>query len=138
MILIFLRQTAHVGAGRNCSSQKTGAAKSSRSSSVGGSSGGGTGGASREPWQCLKCTYANKAESVSCEMCQNFRGAPAASLNIEGRLVEKPSRFSEHKYMPPGASDVSNSDLPSEVRFIQFTKILVIKMLNFYRVAATL
>jgi Zn-finger in Ran binding protein and others len=99
---------------RNCSSQKTGV-KTGRIS-------GGTGAVSREPWQCLKCTYANKAEAVSCEMCQNFRGAPAASLNIEGRLVEKPSRFSEHKYMPPNATDlVNNSDhSPSEVSNSQF------------------
>lgn len=99
----------------------------------------GTAGAvSREPWQCLKCTYANKAEAVSCEMCQNFRGAPAASLNIEGRLVEKPSRFSEHKYMPPNAADlVNNSDhSPSEVNSTHF--IQDEKLIFFCRVAVTL
>lgn len=102
---------------RNCSSQKTGV-KTGRISAS-------TGAVSREPWQCLKCTYANKAEAVSCEMCQNFRGAPAASLNIEGRLVEKPSRFSEHKYMPPNAADlVNNSDhSPSEVSTKQIIQV---------------
>ncbi|CAB3373698.1 Hypothetical predicted protein [Cloeon dipterum] len=63
----------------------------------------------RQPWQCLKCTYANKADSVACEMCGNTRGAPAASLNIEGRLVERASRFSEQP------SPISTIDLfPAE------------------------